>query len=77
MATASGYSARVALTLVVDGVQLALSHVGPSTVVIRDECEPSPPCNAELIIQVEDSVQTSTVFLMNGISGPREPVEYI
>ena len=72
----SGYSARVALTLVVNGSQLALSHVGPSTIVIRDECEPTPPCSAELIIQIEDSVQTSTVFLTNGIPGPRELVEY-
>jgi len=32
----NGYSSKVALTLLIDGAELALSHVGSSRFVVRD-----------------------------------------
>jgi hypothetical protein len=71
------YSAKVALTLVVDGVELALSHVGPSGLVVRDACEPRPECQAKLRIAVGDSTRTRSVYLPHGIPGAGEPFAFL
>lgn len=77
MISHNGYSSKVALTLLIEGKRLALSHVGSSRLVVRDPCDPQPAGNAELVIEVNDSAETYKVFLPFGLPGPGEPVEYI
>jgi hypothetical protein len=72
----NGYSSRVALTLVIDGVDLALSQVGSRRFVVRDKCEPLPPCNAEIVIEVNGSAESYKVFLPAGLPGHDQWVEY-
>jgi len=72
-----GYSSKVALTLLVGGMNLALSHVGPRGFIIRDECEPIAEGDAELIIKVNQSINKYKIFLPHGIPGPRQLVEFI
>ena len=72
-----GYSPKVALTLSVDGRQLALSHVGPNDVTVREACDPIPPIEAELIIQVDDELETHKIFLPHGIPRAPQKVAYI
>ena len=55
MSNGSSYSASVVLTLVVGKRQLALSHVNPSNVVVCDACEPIPPTEAKLIVEIDRS----------------------
>jgi hypothetical protein len=73
----NGYSSKVALTLLIDGQRLALSHVGSSRLIVRDVCDPRPPSDAELVIEVNDSAETYKVFLPFGLPGPGEFVDYI
>jgi hypothetical protein len=70
------YSANVMLTLVADGVSYALSHVGPSEFVVRDECSPIPAGNASIIIRVDNKRKTKRVFLPDGVPGPNQPVKF-
>ncbi|MBL9123945.1 MAG: hypothetical protein JNG90_09965 [Planctomycetaceae bacterium] len=73
----NGYSAKVALTLIVGGEKLSLSHIGPSGLVVRDDCEAIGPCDATLVIQVDDSTQQSRIFLHDGIPGPGQLLKFI
>ena len=77
MAAHNGYSSKVALTLLIDGMKLALSHVGSRNFVVRDPCEPRPAGDAEIVIEINDSAERYNVFLPHGLPGPREMVEYI
>jgi hypothetical protein len=70
------YSAKVALTLIVKGAPINLSQVGPSEIVVLDDCEPIPPCEAELRIRVDNSRKKKRIYLPMGIPGPRQPVPY-
>jgi hypothetical protein len=76
MALDTGYSATVVLTLVVNGQRLALSHVGPSGLIVRDECEPIPPGDAEIHIRVDDSRHRQRVYLPRGVPGGRQMVQF-
>ena len=73
----NGYSSKVALKLLIGGRTLALSHVGSSRFVVRDKCDPQPPGDAELVIEVNESAESCQVFLPFGLPGPGELVEYI
>jgi len=77
MAFRNGYSAKVALTLKVADRDIALSHVGPGKVSVRDLCEELPPSDAELVIQVDDSSDIMKVYLPNGISATSYDVTYV
>lgn len=70
------YSSQVELELIVGDTTLALSHVGNCDLVIRDRCEPLPPCDAVLRISVDGCVRVHNIHLPQGISGPLEPVPY-
>jgi hypothetical protein len=70
------YSPKVELTLAVAGHQLALSHVGPRDVIVREECEPIPPTAADLIITVDDESETYRIYLPNGIPSAPQKVAY-
>jgi hypothetical protein len=77
MAFRNGYSAKVALTLKLAGRDIALSHVGPGKVSVRELCEELPPSEAELVIQVDDSSDVMNVYLPNGISASSYDVTYV
>jgi hypothetical protein len=76
MAFRNGYSAKVALTLKVGERELALSHVGPKEVSVRELVDEIPPSNAQLIIQVDDSSDVMNVYLPNGVASDSLDVVY-
>lgn len=73
----SGSSSKVRLTLYINGLELALSHVGSRQFVVRDKCEPRPAEEAEIVIEVNDSAERYKVFLPHGLPGPDQLVDYI
>jgi hypothetical protein len=73
----NGYSSKVALTLLIDGIELSLAQVGSSRFVVRDECRPIPPCDAEIVIEVNGSAERYKIFLPNGLPGHDQWVEYV
>lgn len=77
MIAQNGYSSKVALTLLIDGVELALSQVGSRQFVVRDKCEPRPAGDAEIVIDVNNSSERYKIFLPNGLPGPDQLVEYV
>lgn len=70
MADFQGYSSKVDLSLIVGDTELSLSHVGRSGVIVCEPCEPIAPCNAEIVVKVDDAVSVKKVFLPQGIPGP-------
>jgi hypothetical protein len=76
MATVTPYSANVVLTLIAGGKSYSLSHLGPSEFVVRDECSPIPPCNASIVIRVDNKQKTKRVYLTDGVPGPNQPVKF-
>ncbi len=73
----NGYSAKVALTLKVSGRELALSHVGPNEISLRELGEALEPSNAQLIIQVDGSSDVLDVYLPSGIPSDSYEVTYL
>jgi hypothetical protein len=73
---ADNYSADVALWLTIGEQSFALAQVGDSDLIVRDECSVIPPGPAELHISVDDTRDVRTIYLPNGIPGPRQPVAY-
>ena len=71
------YSSSVVLSLLVGTSQLVLSHVGSSSVIVRDAIEAHPPTDAEFVISVDGVVRNSKVHLPNGISAGERRVEYV
>ncbi len=71
-----GYSASVILTLLVGERKLALSHVGPDSVNVREECAPLPPSEAKIVIEVDGETETLEVFLPHGVPHAPQRVEY-
>jgi len=72
----NGYSAKVALTLKVSGQELALSHVGPNEVSLRELAGSIEPSDAQLVIQIDDSSDVMDVYLPNGIPSDAYEVAY-
>jgi hypothetical protein len=76
MTSRNGHSAKVALTLKVGDQDIALSHVGPGEVRVRELCGPLPPSDAQLLIQVDEHSELMNVYLPNGISIDSREVTY-
>lgn len=53
-----------------------ISEIGPADVTVRDACESIPPTNAELIISVDNEVESYGIFLPRGISNSPQTVNY-
>lgn len=66
--TTSGYSSNVVLTLIICGVEIALSHVGSSLFIVRESKHSFAKGNAELVVSVDGVEDRKTVFLPHGIS---------
>ncbi|MCE9554984.1 MAG: hypothetical protein K8T91_16640 [Planctomycetes bacterium] len=65
----SGYSSKVDLSLIIGDKELSLSHVGRSGVIVCEPCEPIPPCDAKIVVKIDDAVSIKNVFLPQGIAG--------
>jgi hypothetical protein len=76
MIAQSRYSPDVALTLLVGERRLALSHVGPFDLTVREACEPIPPSNAKLVITIDNETESYPVFLPDGIPSAPQKVAY-
>ena len=76
MARYNGSSSKVRLTLLIDGRRLSLSQLGSSQFVVRDLCDPQPACDAELVIEINDSAEGYRVYLPFGLAGPDQLVDY-
>jgi hypothetical protein len=76
MSDYQGYSAKVVLTLKVGEQRLALSHLGPTEMVVRDSCDPIPPGDAKILIQVDERKTKRRVYLPEGVPGPRQLVPF-
>lgn len=66
----TGYSAEVRLRLIVDGREYALSQIGPDCIAPREPIT-LPPCEAEVVMLVDDHRRVWRVWLPDGIS-PQE-----
>ncbi|MCC7475980.1 MAG: hypothetical protein IT425_11340 [Pirellulales bacterium] len=72
-----GYSANVAITLLVRGLTLAVSHVGPSGLIIQDPCDEIGSCEGKLVIKINQSERKYQVFMPHGIPGSGKLVSYL
>lgn len=74
MASYAGHSAKVSLRLIVKGQTLVLSQVGPADMVVRMPCDPiMEGCDAELVITIDEHVETSSIFLPQGVQAGLVP----
>jgi len=62
-----GYSAEVRLQLIVDGNEFSLSEIGPDGFTLRKPMS-LPPCEAEVVMLVDDHRRVWRVWLPDGIS---------
>lgn len=72
-----GYSSAVVLTLVVGGMEIALSHVGSKCVILLEDHGAFPPDNAELIVTVDGNEDRQSVYLPHGILPGQQRVAYL
>jgi hypothetical protein len=71
-----GYSAQVAMYLLVHGEQLRIAKIGPTTFLLRDRLAIPPSTHAKILFKIDDREETQDVFLSEGASGAAEPVTY-
>ena len=62
-----GYSAEVWLHLVVAGEEYSLSEIGPDGITLRQPTS-LPPCEADVVMNVDDHEKVWRVWLPDGIS---------
>ena len=62
-----GYSADVRLDLVVDGSEFSLSEIGPDGITLRKPTT-LPPCEADVVMLVDDHRKVWRVWLPDGVS---------
>lgn len=75
MYPSNGFSAKVTLSLLVAGERLSLRQVCPDRVYLGENYGPSPPTDAVIEISIDGFIQSSNVYLHQGIDG--ECVSYI
>ena len=63
----TGYSADVRLRLIVDDREYALSQIGPDGITLRKPTS-LPPCEADVVMNVDDHQKVWRVWLPDGIS---------
>jgi hypothetical protein len=71
MLRAEGYSADVALSLVISGTRLPVQQVCPDAVYLSEFRGPFPPGDALIVIGVDGEEKQMDVVLPNGITGTR------
>jgi hypothetical protein len=68
-----GHSADVVISLLFNGHSLPVAQLGPGFVLL-DEPGDHPPCDARLVLRVDQSERTWAVRLPNGISSSSKRV---
>jgi hypothetical protein len=61
------HSARVEMRLIVNGVSIGITHMGPDFLFIESASD-CPPGDATIVLQVDQSERRWNVRLPNGIS---------
>jgi hypothetical protein len=61
------HSAQVKMRLFVNGSSLRITHMGPDFLFVESPTD-HPPCEASILLQVDDSESQWTVKLPEGIS---------
>ena len=72
----SEYSSCVILRLLVGGEEIALTHVGSGSVILRQPAASYPPTSAVLAVCVDGVAQERKVFLPHGIRPGNNRVRY-
>jgi len=63
--------------MLIGSIELALSHVGSSSVIIRDDVAYYPPMDVEICVCVDGKSEKKTVYLPNGIREGSSRVQYL
>jgi hypothetical protein len=71
MLKAEGYSAEVALSLVIAGTRLPVQQVCPDALYLSEFNVPFPPGDALIVIGVDGEEKQMDVVLPNGITSTR------
>jgi hypothetical protein len=73
VALVNGHSAQVNIQLLIDGASVPVAQLGPDFLLLDVPFE-HPPCNARLILQVDQSERQWGIYLPNGISAAENRV---
>jgi len=68
-----GHSARVKITLLLDGAEMAVVQLGPDFLFLEAP-KNHPPANASLVLQVDESRRQWDVRLPEGVSAESKRV---
>jgi hypothetical protein len=71
-----GYSAQVAIYLLVHGEQLRISKIGPTAFFLRDRLAIPPATHAQILFRIDGHEEIQNIFLSEGATGTAEPVTY-
>jgi hypothetical protein len=71
----NGYSSNVRLELRINGRTLQVAQVAPDWCILMDAAD-HPPCEAELVMYVDDARRTWNVKLPGGISKSSKRVQF-
>lgn len=74
LSTQGGHSAQVNMRLLVNGLSLSVTQMGPDFVLVESPVN-HPPAVASLILQVDQSERRWKVRLPSGISANEKRVE--
>jgi hypothetical protein len=74
LASQGGHSAQVNMRLLVNGLSLSVTQMGPDFVLVESPVN-HPPAVASLILQVDQSERRWNVRLPSGISANEKRVE--
>ena len=69
----NGHSAQVNIDLLIDGASVPVAQLGPDFLLLDAPFE-HPPCNARLILQVDQSERQWGIYLSKGISAAESRV---
>lgn len=75
LAPVDRYSAEVTICLLIDGQELQISQVGPSTFILRDQID-TATTNATLIITVDGNERRQQIVLPQGLTVGQEKYSY-
>ncbi len=76
MVSNHGHSSKVLLTLLVGDREFGLSRVGPGEVGLRECCDPIPPSDGAIVVNIDGVEHRRNVFFPNGIGTDGERVVY-
>jgi hypothetical protein len=76
MSAIVGYSSQVALRLRIGDKELALAQVGRRDLILKFTADALPPCDAELLINVDGQLRRTAIVLPKGIQAESRRVEY-